>query len=160
VKNQYLIRPAQPSDRENLIDLSVQLQAHLESTTPGIWKKSMTVIEQQIDTLFSDPHAYLLIAETEKGEIVGMAIGQVEERKSCLPERYGMINTVFVTPSYRQQGVGSQLVAALCGYFQDQGIEDLTLRYVIGNTEAEKFWNKLGFQPRIVIATRHCPRSK
>jgi len=31
-------------------------------------------------------------------------------------------------------------------------VEDVTLRYVIGNREAEEFWNGLGFQPIINTA--------
>jgi hypothetical protein len=43
-------------------------------------------------------------------------------------------------------------VAELCRFFADKGVEDLSLRYVVGNEEAAAFWSALGFAPRILTA--------
>jgi len=57
---------------------------------------------------------------------------------------------VFVEEPYRRRGVGTRLVLALCQFFAAHGVEDISLRYVIGNRQAERFWNRLGFEPRII----------
>jgi GNAT superfamily N-acetyltransferase len=62
-----------------------------------------------------------------------------------------MVDQVFVDERHRRAGVGSQLVAKLCRFFGEQGIDDLSLRYVAGNEEANRFWTDLGFVPRISI---------
>jgi hypothetical protein len=41
-------------------------------------------------------------------------------------------------------------VAELCRFFAAEGVADISLRYVVGNEEASRFWTALGFAPRIV----------
>jgi hypothetical protein len=43
-------------------------------------------------------------------------------------------------------------VALLCRFFASEDVEDITLRYVVGNEEADAFWSALGFSPRIITA--------
>jgi ribosomal protein S18 acetylase RimI-like enzyme len=57
-----------------------------------------------------------------------------------------------VGAAHRRAGVGSRLVALLCRFFASEDVVDVTLRYVVGNEEAAKFWSALGFSPRIITA--------
>lgn len=51
---------------------------------------------------------------------------------------------------WRRRGIGTQLVSALCRFFDSKNIQEITLRFALGNKEAEIFWKTLGFQPLIV----------
>jgi GNAT superfamily N-acetyltransferase len=53
----------------------------------------------------------------------------------------------------RKRGVGRRLVEELCGFFDSTGAEQVTLRYIVGNGEAESFWTELGFKPIIMTAS-------
>ena len=44
------------------------------------------------------------------------------------------------------------MVEALCRFFDSEGVEEVTLRYVVGNTVAEQFWTKLSFKPVLMTA--------
>lgn len=44
------------------------------------------------------------------------------------------------------------MIRHVCEFFDSEGVEDVTLRYIIGNKEAERFWEKLGFKPVITTA--------
>lgn len=79
-----------------------------------------------------------------------MVFGRVVTNEQYLPSRTGVVDQLFVQPRYRRAGVGSALVAELCRYFARQGVDDISLRYVAGNHEAQSFWVALGFRPRIV----------
>jgi hypothetical protein len=43
----------------------------------------------------------------------------------------------------------------LCKFFNSNKAEDLTVRYIIGNTEAEEFWRKLGFESIITTSSMY-----
>jgi GNAT superfamily N-acetyltransferase len=91
-----------------------------------------------------------LVAELN-GEIVGSAHGEVIHRTDYWPKTVGSISTVYVVGKFKRKGVGALLVKKVCEFFDAEGVEDVTLRYIVGNKEAEGFGKKLGF--RQVIAT-------
>tara|TARA_B100000676_G_C17872719_1_gene729518 strand:- start:701 stop:862 length:162 start_codon:yes stop_codon:yes gene_type:complete len=46
------------------------------------------------------------------------------------------------------------LLSRSSSLFEDQGIDHITLNYVVGNPQAERFWKKLGFNLVVVAANR------
>jgi len=63
-----------------------------------------------------------------------------------------MILNLYVDPRNRRKGVATTLVRDTLNYFNKEKVEEITLRYQIGNKEAEEFWTRLGFQPIITTA--------
>jgi GNAT superfamily N-acetyltransferase len=59
---------------------------------------------------------------------------------------------MYVIERFRRKGIGRRLVKELFTFFNSKGIEYLTVRYIIGNKEAEPFWQKLDFNPIIITA--------
>jgi ribosomal protein S18 acetylase RimI-like enzyme len=59
---------------------------------------------------------------------------------------------MYVVKQFRRRGIGRRLIKELCKFFNSNKAEDLTVRYVIGNKEAEGFWRKLGFEPIITTS--------
>lgn len=51
--------------------------------------------------------------------------------------------------------MGKSLVEKLLMFFDSKNVEDVTLRYVSGNKEAENFWKEAGFDPVIITANQH-----
>ncbi|HEY3227242.1 MAG TPA: GNAT family N-acetyltransferase, partial [Planctomycetota bacterium] len=78
--------------------------------------------------------------------------GKFELRPKGQPRRVGHIMQSFVKPGLRGRGVGTALVTALLDWFRKRRVEDVSLRYVVGNRRAEQFWKGLGFRPLIVTA--------
>jgi hypothetical protein len=52
----------------------------------------------------------------------------------------------------QEKGVATTLVRDILNYFNKEKVEEITLRYQIGNKEAEEVWTRLGFQPIITTA--------
>ena len=73
------------------------------------------------------------------GETVAGYIGS----QSVLGES-DMMN-VAVAPAYRRQGVGEQLVQALCRCLAERGNQTLTLEVRASNEPAKAMYEKLGF---------------
>jgi GNAT superfamily N-acetyltransferase len=62
---------------------------------------------------------------------------------------------MYVVKELRRKGVGRRLVKELCKFFKSNKVEDLTVRYIIGNKEAEGFWRKLGFESIITTSSTY-----
>jgi GNAT superfamily N-acetyltransferase len=58
---------------------------------------------------------------------------------------------MWVEPTHRNRGIGTSLVCSLLEK-PTRGAQDITIRIVTGNAEAETFWKGLGFNPRIIVA--------
>ncbi|MHC4464588.1 MAG: GNAT family N-acetyltransferase, partial [Planctomycetota bacterium] len=147
------IRKASLSDLDVLIELSAALQVHIEKSNPLLWRKTEMWWKQwrhKLEELLADENSRILIAEI-KGEVVGCVFGTVNYQTEYVPNVVGTISRLYVQEVFRRQHIGSRLVRELCQFLMTKNAREISLRYVMGNTEAEDFWKKLGFKPIITI---------
>ena len=151
----FIVRQAVEDDLDSLYQMSLELQDHVEASNPKIWRLSKLGRESkknEIAEAFHDSSKMIVVAVNQEEYLVGMAIGQILNKEKMTIKVVGVIERVIVSKRWRSKGIGLKLVAALTNFFAENGVEDITLRYVIGNTEGEAFWKALGFEPRIEIA--------
>lgn len=148
------IREAGPADRDELVEMRLLLQYHVEASNPRIWhttEQGKQEITRDIEQMLSDESGRVMVAEME-GNIVGYTYGTVSHRTSYTPRSVGFINGIYVREPYRRRGIGTRLVWELCKFFNAESVEEVNLRYVLGNREGEEFWKSLGFKPVILTA--------
>ncbi|MFX0042499.1 MAG: GNAT family N-acetyltransferase [Candidatus Hodarchaeota archaeon] len=63
-----------------------------------------------------------------------------------LEEKYGLINDLIVTSSYRRMGIGSRLIEKARDWFSFLGLKRIELDVVARNKEAYSFYLRLGFK--------------
>jgi ribosomal protein S18 acetylase RimI-like enzyme len=80
---------------------------------------------------------------------VGTAIGRIEAGRDVA--RFGSIEDVWVEPEYRGRGICRALISELTGFFEAQGVEQLSVGFTYGGAAAA-LWQRLGFSPSVVIA--------
>lgn len=151
----YTIRQARREDLDRLEELLLALQNHLEASNPHVWQKNQEAREAlraQIANRLQADGSLTLVAEHDVDGVVGVVTGRVVTNTRYVPPQSGSIDQAFVRADHRRGSVGAALVAALCRFFAAEGVDDLSLRYVVGNKEAAAFWTALGFRPRIVTA--------
>lgn len=151
----YQIRTATVRDLDRLTELVLALQDHVEDANPTLWQmteEGRHNLKGQIRGRLTAQDARVLVAEHPQHGVVGVLFGRLVVNNRYTPPQAGQIDQAFVHPDHRRRGVGALLVAGICGFFAEQGVDDLTLRYAIGNDEAMAFWQSLGFAPRIVVA--------
>jgi GNAT superfamily N-acetyltransferase len=149
----YTTRPAQASDLERMTELLLLLQDHLEASDPDLWRMKPKVRENlkgQLAGRLRAQDSCALVAEHDRDGVIGVIFGRIIVNNRYTPSRAGQIDQAFVRADHRRAGVGSRLVAELCRFYAAEGVEELSLRYVMGNHDAASFWSALGFRPRIV----------
>jgi ribosomal protein S18 acetylase RimI-like enzyme len=83
------------------------------------------------------PNSYYLVAEADK-KIIGVILGTHDGRK-------GWINHLVVAPSYRQKGIGKQLVNRVEHHFSVLGIDIVACLIEDWNTTSMKVFEQLGY---------------
>ena len=151
------IRRAASSDVERIVELRLLLQEHAEKSNPLIWritKEGKKLLEQKVENDLADSNIHILLAEAD-GEIIGYAQGEVIRRSDHIPRIVGQVSLMYVVKQFRRKSVGRRLMKELCKFFSSNKAEDLTVRYIIGNREAEGFWRKLGFESIIMTGSTY-----
>ena len=152
-----IVRRAASSDVEKIVGLRLLLQQHCEKSNPSVWritKEGERLLKQKVEIELADDDIRILLAEL-KGQVIGFVQGQITRRSDYLPKIVGSISVIYVSKEFRRKGVGKRLMNEICEFFNSEKVEHLTLRYVVGNKEAEQFWRKLGFEPMITTAGTH-----
>jgi len=151
------IRRAASSDVDRIVELRLLSQEHFEKSNPLIWRiteEGKELIKQKVETDLTDSNVVVLLAEVG-GEIIGYIRGEVTSRIDHMPRTVGQVSLMYVLKQFRRKGVGRRLMKELCKFFNSSKAENLTVRYVLGNKEAESFWRKLGFEPIIMTSSTH-----
>jgi ribosomal protein S18 acetylase RimI-like enzyme len=151
------IRRVASSDVERIVKLRLLLQEHAEKSNPLIWRiteEGKGLLKQTVENELADSSVQVLLAEVD-GEIIRYVQGEVTRRSDHMPRTVGQISLIYVLKQSRRKGVGKRLVKELCKFFNSNKAEDLTVRYIIGNKEAEGFWRKLGFESIILTSSMY-----
>ena len=151
------IRKAAYSDVERIVELRLLSQEHAEKSNQLIWRiteEGKKLIKQKVETDLTDSNVAVLLAEVG-GEVIGYVRGEVTSRIDHMPTTVGQISLMYVVKQFRRKGVGRRLMKELCKFFNSNKAEDLTVRYIIGNKEAEGFWRKLGFESIIMTGSTY-----
>jgi ribosomal protein S18 acetylase RimI-like enzyme len=151
------IRRATSSDVERIAELRLLSQEHSEGANPVVWRiteDGKKLLKEKVENDLADSNIHVLLAEVD-GEIVGCVQGEVTRRSDYLPITVGHVSLIYVMKQFRRKGVGRRLMEELCRFFNSNKAEQLTVRYIIGNKEAEGFWRKLGFEPIITTGSTY-----
>jgi len=149
--NNLTIRRAASSDTKRIVELRSLLQEHVEGSNLLIWRmteEGKKLLKQRVENDLADSNIRVLLAEAD-GEIIGYVQGEVTRRSDYVPRTVGHVSLIYVVKQFRRKGVGRCLMKELCRFFSSNKAEHLTVRYIVGNKEAEGFWRKLGFEPII-----------
>ncbi|MEW6200762.1 MAG: GNAT family N-acetyltransferase [bacterium] len=152
VTDLFSIKTATQSDLEPLVEMGIKLQKYTEKSNPDMWRLTddgCKNLKNHFSEMIADPRHCVLLAFNGEGNHVGMAIGKIITNADFIPEMRGSIEKIFVEEPYRRYGIGTALVARICEFFASLGIQDISLGYVVGNQQAERFWKGLGFRDRI-----------
>lgn len=96
----------------------------------------------------TDPGFDLIAARSASGELIGFA--RIAWRNEGAGE-FGVIEDIAVAPEMRGEGLGRQLVHAIEDLAAARGARWLWLESGLGNENAHRFFEALGYAPRSKI---------
>jgi len=102
------------------------------------WEKRIEIAEA------IRPHWASLVAETDN-RVTGFILGRAGELEFGLPGSVAWIENIGVDPAYRGQGIGRSLMKKFAESAEDHGIKSIFTLVDHGNSEIERFFNRLGF---------------
>lgn len=99
---------------------------------------------------------FLALARTRAG-VVGYAFVRLEEGSDDtfpLGERYAELYSLSVADGWRGQGIGSLLLDFVDAELESRGIRDLVVAVMVGNSDAQRLYERRGLQPAEVVLYR------
>jgi aminoglycoside 6'-N-acetyltransferase I len=110
------IRLIQPKDHPEWLRLRLAL-----------WPKHLPAeLESEMAEIAADPEQPVFVAERPEGGLYGLLEVSIrKEAEGCTSDRIGYLEGWYVDPEARQQGVGSQLVAAAEVWAKAQGCTEM-----------------------------------
>lgn len=85
----------------------------------------------------------LLVAYED--DIVGFVMFSIEDGGYEQDRRRGLIENLFVSPDYRNDGIGSALLEAAESQLREDGVEAITLEVLVQNERAREFYARHGY---------------
>lgn len=87
----------------------------------------------------------LCVVAKLNGNVIGFALGKVSE-KAKSPWKYGYISWIGVSKGYKGLGLGRRLYKKLETKMERKGARIIILDTELSNTDALRFFKKMGFQ--------------
>jgi GNAT superfamily N-acetyltransferase len=140
VRQIFSIAPAAVSDCGECARLLVeQLGEHGVNT-------SVDQVSSVLEKVVADEtRGFLLVARDDR-RIVGVAyVATIPSVEHC--GFVAWLEELYVSPSYRSQGIGSALVTAVLGRARQSGIAAIDLEIDAGHRPAESLYRRFGFRP-------------
>jgi len=109
-------------------------------------------VREKYQQAVSGADAVVLVAEDDS-EVVGMVYGEVHVPSRFSDERALELSGVMARSGYRGRGIGRKLVEEAARFAKDLGVDWIELRTFAPNQDAMRFWQGLGFTPRVVQLT-------
>lgn len=91
-----------------------------------------------------------LLAAREDGDILGFVMYKTEDGRYIQDEQTGVIVNLYVRPASRNEGVGSELLAAAEAKLAEAGVDTISLEVLAANDAARRFYTRHGYGPHRV----------
>ncbi len=133
-----VVRPAEPEDRPQLLELIKGYFAFYRTPVPTDSK-----IEALLDLLEQDPGRGVQLVADADGRLQGFA-SLYACLDTLLADRILVMNDLFVDPSSRNHGTGAALFDASLAYASAHGYARLDWVTAADNHDAQRFYDRHG----------------
>lgn len=146
-----MVRIADISDLERLTELFTELhRRHVEIKPETFIMPERGWFSQRLSEILSDSGQTVLVYDS--GGINAYVVVKIidvntEEKR---PRRVCYIDCFAVSESYRRRGIGTELFNAVKAFGRENGCTSVQLGVSACNTDAVKFYEKMGLAPRTI----------
>jgi ribosomal protein S18 acetylase RimI-like enzyme len=143
-----VVREATPEDTGKLGELVARLKLLNEELDPHykVVENLVEVSTEYVKEAIESNRARVILAEDEtSGEIAGVLIYWLENRRFYKPMIKAKITEFYVLPRYRRKRIGSLLLDKAIELADKDGAGMITVVYPAGNVLADEFYKAKGF---------------
>jgi GNAT superfamily N-acetyltransferase len=133
-----VVRPAEPEDRPQLLELIKGYFTFYHRAFPAASK-----VERFLDLLQGDPRLGVQLVAEDGGRLQGFA-SLYACLDTLLADRILVMNDLFVDPSSRNRGTGAALFDASLAYATAHGYARLDWVTATDNHDAQRFYERHG----------------
>jgi len=145
---------------EELRSLWLALHRHERRVAPTLpfvpdelsWQRRRSLYTRWLEL----EQGFLALARNRDG-IVGYAFVRLDDGSDDtfpLGERYAELYSLSVAPAWRGRGIGTLLLDLVDAELASRGIRDLTVAVMVGNSDAQRLYERRGLQPAEIILYR------
>jgi len=138
---EYAIRPATPADLDTLVSFTLAEARDAERRTLDV-EGARRGVRGAFD---SPPRAAYWVAQTAAGRVVG-SMSVVAEWSNFLGGDYWWIQSLYILPEHRGQGLVDKMLAHLSAQAMAAGALDLRLYGYNTNERALRAYQRCGFE--------------
>ena len=157
-KEKYYIIEAKETDIKRIIEMRMKLESYLDTCNANLWHISPYYIDdlpsKYLHMLKDDQFKVLIVVNETTNDVVGMATGRIIHNEMFNHKKTGKLDDVWIDEEHRNRGLCMSLTNRIIDFFRGNNIKHMTLEYVSGNESAAMVWQKMGFEPVIIIANR------
>jgi GNAT superfamily N-acetyltransferase len=136
----YVVRRAQDKDLDSLVSFTVAEAREAEGA-----EMDPAVVRRGVEAGLSNPAiAKYWVVESDHGEIVART-SVVREWSDWHAQDYWWIQSMYVVPAHRGQGLVEMLIRVVSAEARDSGAADLRLYVHTGNRRAIRAYGRCGF---------------
>jgi len=141
-------------------NLWLELHRHERSVAPALplvpdelsWSRRRSLYIRWLEL----EQGFLALARNRAG-VMGYAFVRLDQGSDdtfALGERYGELYSLSVAPAWRGRGIGTLLLDFVDAELTSRGILDLTVAVMIGNSAAQRLYERRGLQPAEIVLYR------
>jgi ribosomal protein S18 acetylase RimI-like enzyme len=141
------IRRGKISDLAELIKLKdalTEFHTELDPIYNGP-SKVRAVTKESLEKCLNDDWGFVFVAE-EDGKLIGYISGYVAEDEYVKPQLTGKIINIIVLGEHRNKGLGRLLFDRAESHLESRGVNYLTIKVHIDNTQALAAYRSFGFK--------------
>ncbi len=135
----FQVRPATESDVPSIYNLILEL-AHYEKAPNEVINTEQNLLLHGFK--INPPLFFAWVAESDAGEVVGMALCYVRYSTWKGPVLY--LEDIVVREAYRQSGIGTMLYNACLHFAKEKDFKRMTWQVLDWNEPAILFYKKVG----------------
>lgn len=147
----WAVRLATPADLPAIVSLSDGLFQEDSGTRDPLMNHDWAKIHGQryFNGLLENP-SYILLVADRGGEGIGYLAGVQREANALRTVRSAELESMYVAPGWRGQGVGQELAERFLTWAREHEVAWVTVSAYAANTGALAFYEQLGFAPHTV----------
>ena len=89
-----------------------------------------------------------LAKDLESGEVVAYCVSTISSESS---DRKGCLESIFVEPNYRENGIGDNLMLKALDWMNGKQAKTIVIEVGVGNEAVVSFYSYYNFHPRTII---------